>query len=81
MDPYILHRFKVQPNCHIDKELIFEKQVQVFSAKMEDDEGKAYMFTLLPQEFSKIHRHDNYLYSHYIGFEVFLMGEMNGVDT
>ena len=51
MDPYILHRFNVQPNFHIDKELLFEKKVQLFFAKMEDDEGKTYMFTLLPHEF------------------------------
>ena len=36
---------------------------------------------LLPKELSRIHQHDKYHYSHYIGFEVFLMRKMCGVDT
>ena len=56
-DPYILHRYEVQPTCHLDKELLYELDFFVYSAKLVDEDGKVYIFTLLSMEIKKVHQY------------------------
>ena len=54
-EPYQLHHHRVQSTCHINRELLHELEFSIFSAKVKDEDGKVYIFTLLPMEIVKIH--------------------------
>ena len=70
LGPYIMYHFKIQPKCHIDKEILFGNQVHVFLGKMEDEEEKSFMFTMVPKKIMRVHMHDDFEQSHKAGFDV-----------
>ena len=52
---YQLHNYKVQSTCHINGELLHELEFSIFLAKVKDEDGRVYLFTLLPMEIGKVH--------------------------
>ena len=80
-EPYILHKFKIQPTCHIDKELLIEQDVLVFLVEAKDDEGNILIFALLLQDIRKIHKHGAILHHyHQIGIVRFSNMKPCGID-
>ena len=82
-DPYILHWYNVQPNFHLDKELLHELEFSIYLVEAIDDEGKVYTFTLLLMEIKKLHQYGLIPphHCHQTGIDRFFALQPCGIDV
>ena len=80
--PYILHKYKVQATCHLDKEVLHELGFSIYSAEAIDEDGKTYVFTLLPMEIRQLHRYGLIQHhGHQTGIDKFFGLKPCGIDV